>query len=158
MIAQRPFAGSPWATNQPESRSVTRGELVEMAARVLADHPLDYVWTAADLAPVDELLATSTRDVFVDLATAALDATYPVVSTEVEIEALGAGTVIVGELGLVYRRALPGGLGSASGMVVGTLEVWEQPGAYESGRKVRRQTSQQLAGRVWTVVQRVVAS
>lgn len=87
-----------------------------------------------------------------------LDAAYPIVITADEIEDLPAGTVIISETGNVYKRspfvAKPS---RTSGGDVGGREVWEKPGANESGSKIHRLSSQQLAvgGVAWTVVHQV---
>lgn len=152
MTAQQPFAGDdPWFTGLPaDPRTVTRAELIELAARVLMGYSPDHVWTEADLGPIsafdDE---TSSRDLFVGYATEALDATYPVVRTEAEIEALGWMTVVVNGQGSVRERVI-----APDNHLDHGGKPWSTPGS-DRGRHRVGQTSASLAmSGPWTVVVR----
>jgi hypothetical protein len=149
------IAIDPWNFGPPEPRALTRDDRVLAAAHAI----FDAVPFPSDItpAPWDEM-PDFVRDGYVGDACAALDAAYPLVESAEEIDALPAGTVIISEGGSVYRRALTGGLDRVNGADVGTLEVWEQPGERETGRKVRRVRSSALAvSGPWTVVHSVAA-
>lgn len=141
----------PWSTGTTEPTYVTRSDREVAGARALIDQ---YPWEVTE---AWDNLPVQARQAYITDAAAVLDAAYPQVRSAADIEALPQGTLIVSTSGLVYVRALVGGLNQASGTTVGTLKVWEQPGAWESGRKVHRLTSQQVAagGQVWTVVRQV---
>jgi hypothetical protein len=145
----------PWNFGPSEPRTVTRDDRVLAAARAI----FDAVPFPSDITPVPwEEMPDFVRDGYVGDACAALDAAYPLVESAEEIDALPPGTVIINEAGRVYQRILAGGYRHVGGVPVGTLEVWEQPGERESGRKVRRVTSATLAASgPWTVVHRVAA-
>jgi hypothetical protein len=145
----------PWNFGPPEPRTVTRDDRVLAAAHAI----FDAVPFPSDMDPVPwEESHYSVRQGYTADACAALDAAYPLVESAEEIDALPAATVIINEAGRVYQRILAGGYRQVGGVPVGTLEVWEQPGERETGRKVRRVTSATLAASgPWTVVHSVAS-
>ncbi len=141
----------PWAVGiAPEPRAFTRDDRVLAAAEAIfeaVEPPSNAEYLKWNEMPV------FVRDAYMDDAAAALDVAYPLVESAEEIDALPQGTIIVNQSGTVMRREMHGGLARVDGSSVGTLEVWEQPGERETGRKPVRKSSATLAmSGPWTVV------
>ncbi|SEQ03554.1 hypothetical protein [Microlunatus flavus] len=122
----------PWDTGSPpDPQPLTREDRISSA--VVAVHErgprvgLEHVaW--------DQLPAHVRHDYTEDIATA-LDAAYPLIESDEEIEALPQGAIIVNEHGRVEQPVLDGGLGMVGQIDVGTRGGSSLESARPAGRR-----------------------